>query len=192
MYDFIEGRLVSRETDRVVIQAGGIGYLLHVSLATYERLAEGQTVRLYTHLYVREDCLRLYGFLNPDERTIYRKLVSVSSVGPEKALSFLSTLPLAQIQKAVTEADVAALTRVKGIGRKIAERIVVELRDALAVPLPGTESARPENVAQATSGMLSLGYRPHEAARAVDKAVKTLGKDAAMEDLIREALRHAT
>lgn len=192
MYDFIEGRLVSRETDRVVIQAGGIGYLLHVSLATYERLAEGQTVRLYTHLYVREDCLRLYGFLNPDERTIYRKLVSVSSVGPEKALSFLSTLPLAQIQKAVTEADVAALTRVKGIGRKIAERIVVELRDALAVPLPGTESARPENVAQATSGMLSLGYRPHEAARAVDKAVKTLGKDAAVEDLIREALRHAT
>jgi len=191
MYDFIEGRLVSRSPGGVVLQVNGVGYRLQVPISTYERLAEGSTVRLYTHLYVREDCLRLYGFCSTQERELFLKLHSVTSVGPEKALSFLSTMPVERICRAVAERDLAALTRVKGIGRKLAERICLELKDAVADLVAG-EPWPPArgHAAEALAGMLALGYRRSEGRRAVERAVQVLGEDAAVEDLIREALRH--
>ena len=192
MYDFIEGRLVSRSPGGVVLQANGVGYLLQVPVSTYERVTEGTVVKLYTHLYVREDCLRLYGFHTCEEREVFRKLHSVSSVGPEKALSFLSTLAIDQICRAVVEGQVAVLTRVKGIGRKLAERICLELKDEFAATSLGLAwPPAPGAVSEALAGMAALGYSRSEARRAVDKAVQALGEETPVEDLIREALRRA-
>ncbi len=192
MYDFIEGDLVSRTPGEVVLQAGGVGYLLHVSLSTYAALATGGKAKLYAHLHVREDCLRLYGFGTRDERELFRQLHTVQLVGPEKALKLISAMKPDALRSAVATGNVAALCTVKGIGKKTAERIIVELRDKMA--LPSSEAPVPgmqDNVSQALTGLMTLGYSRSESKLAVDKAVEALGVQASIEDLIREALRYA-
>ena len=192
MYDFIEGDLVSRTPGEVVLQAGGVGYLLHVSLSTFGGLGTSGRAKLYTHLHVREDCLRLYGFGTRDERELFRQLHTVQLVGPEKALKLISAMKLDALRSAVATGNVGALCAVKGIGRKTAERIIIDLRDKMAVP--GAEAIGPgmqDNVSQALTGLMTLGYSRSESKQAVDKAVESLGAAAAIEDLIREALRYA-
>lgn len=193
MYDFVEGQVVSRAPGQVVLECGGIGYALSVSLTTYGKLDGRQRARLYAHLHVREDCLRLYGFFSREERELFRQLTSVSTVGPEKALKLLSALPLEALRAAVASADVAALSRVKGVGGKTAERIAVELRDKVA-PWPIPVLAGPpqaENVTEALAGLASLGYSGSESKRALDRALAVVGAEAPVEALIREALKHA-
>jgi Holliday junction DNA helicase RuvA len=175
-----------------VLQVGGIGYLLHVSLSTYTKLGASQRIKLYTVLHVREDCQRLYGFASEAEREAFELLTSVSSVGPEKALKVLSAVPLDRLRAAVARGDAAALSGVKGVGRKTAERITVELRGKMAATAAeGAPSLGPENVSQAVAGLISLGYTRSESERAVDRAVEAVGAQASLEELIREALRHA-
>lgn len=191
MYDYIEGELVYRSPGEVVIEAGGVGYRLSVPLSTYERLPHDGRTRLYTHFHVREDCHRLYGFGSRAEREIFLRLDQVSSIGPETALKFLSAMPAAELRRAVATGDVAALTRIKGVGRKTAERVALELRDVMAqISLDSEAEPVADNPAQAMAGLVSLGYRRQEARTAVDRAVETLGEDAPVEELIREALRH--
>src|SRR5687767_10623025 len=131
VYDSIQGRLTAREPARVVVEAGGLGYLLHVPLSTWEALPPvGEEVRLLLHLAVREDEWRLYGFATPGEREAFRGLLRVSGVGPAVSLGLLSGLGAEALVRAVGQGDARALTRVKGVGKKTAERIVLDLREA--------------------------------------------------------------
>jgi Holliday junction DNA helicase RuvA len=195
MYESVRGTLLRRDLSNAVVEAGGVAYLLQVPLSTYEALPPaGAEVRLHVHLGVRPDEWRMYGFATPEERSVFRALLRVSGVGPAVALALLSGLRPAELEAAVAGGDVHALTRVKGVGRKTAERIVVELRDVFdragaAVALPGSVAAVPA-VADAVRALASLGLDPAEASRrvarhAADRDPATL--DAA--DLIRQALR---
>ena len=189
MYDFIEGVVVCSSPGRVVILAGGVGYELKVPISAHERLAQSPSARLYTHLHVRQDCMRLYGFTSPEERELFLLLNSVTSIGPEKALKMLSAVSPNDICRAIAAADIDALVAVKGIGRKSAERIVLELRDEISVK-PLQMQPKQDNIAQAMAGLMSLGYRKSESKQAIERAVEALGTHASVEELIREALRH--
>jgi len=191
MYDFIAGDLVSKSPTCVVIETGGVGYRLRVPLSTYEKLPEKGRVRLHTYLHVRDDSLQLYGFATEVERAAFEKLLSVRGVGPGLATMILSGLPVRELCTAVAQGDVATLTRIKGIGRKTAERIVVDLRDAMAGVLVGTEAVPvlPDTARDAVAALLSLGYVRAAAERAVQAALRKLAADAPVEQIVREALR---
>ncbi len=193
MFDSLHGTMRHRDPTRIVVDVGGLGYALSVSLSTFERLpAPGEAVDLLVHLIVREDEWRLFGFATEGERDVFRALLKVTGVGPMIALGLLSGLEPRELKDAVTSGDVRALTRVKGVGKKTAERIVVELRDVLAkggtgpgvggVPLPEGPAG------DAVAALVVLGMDPGDAHRRVASA---LGKtpDAAVSDLVRAALR---
>ena len=142
MYESLRGRLLSKDATSCVVEAGGLGYALHVPFTTAERLpGVGAEVTMKLHLVVREDEWRLFGFLGEDERALFRACLTVSGVGPSIALALLSGMRAADLRNAVAAGDVATLTRVKGIGKKTAERIVVELRDKLAAEGGGRRGA---------------------------------------------------
>lgn len=193
MFDSVSGRLEIKEPTRAVVVAGGVGLQIHVPLSTYEGLpARNEEARLLLHLVVRDEEWKLFGFLTEAERDVFRALLRVSGVGPMIALALLSGLPPKDLADAVSSGDVKVLTRVKGVGRKTAERIVVELRDVLAVetgeggvPTGPIES---ENVRDAVAALIALGMDPAEARR---RAEKVAGKDddASVTEVVRAALR---
>lgn len=191
----LEGRLVYRQAPEVVVDVGGVGYELLVSLNTFFALpAVGERVALHTHLVVREDLQQLYGFVSREERTLFRHLIRVSGIGPKMALALLSGLTVADFVRCVAEGDAAALTRAPGVGRKTAERVVMELRDRLeelgAAP-PPAPAAPADLRSEAQAALVALGYKPSEAARLVAAAARELGEGASSEALIRAALRNA-
>jgi len=187
----VTGTLAAREGDRIVIQTeGGVGYSLSVPLGVYERLpAPGSRCTLYTELVVREDGWTLYGFDAPGERTIFQRLLSATGLGPRLALAILSTLGPERAVRSIQGKDVAALSTVSGIGKKRAEKLIVELSDRfadLATPM-GPATSRPAD--EAVRALLALGYPPvvaDEAVRAVLKSESGEGVPA----LVRRALKH--
>jgi Holliday junction DNA helicase RuvA len=199
MYEAIRGTLLRREPASAVVEAGGLAYLLQIPLSTYEALpATGDEVTLRLHLAVRDDDWRLFGFGSDGERGVFRALLRVSGVGPVMALSLLSGFRPKEFRAAVAGGDIPALTRVKGVGKKTAERIVVELRDAWQGDAWQGEAGGP--VADGTPGasgpvedairaLQSLGLDALEARKRVTKyaAEDPLAADAS--DLIRKALR---
>lgn len=192
VYESIHGRLVRRDPAVAVLEAGGIGYRVHIPLSTYEALpAAGETTELLLHLTVREDEWRLYGFARAEERAVFQALLRVSGVGPVLALGLLSGLEPAEFRSAVAAGDWRTLTGVKGVGRKTAERIVVELRDLWkdAGARPGTGAGREDAgpLQDAVRALESLGMDAAEARRRVRKHA-----DAGVADvsaLVRSALR---
>ena len=187
----LEGRLAEKGPERVVLDVGGVGYEVLVPLSTFLELPdEGKTVQLRVHTYVREDSLRLYGFLRDEERSAFGILLSINGVGPRLALAILSGLPVPRLVRAVRSEDVAAFGGVPGVGVKKARRLVVELRDrvdALEVPEGATgPSEAPEG---AVSALLNLGYPRVQAEQAVRRAGESLPDHPTLENLIREALR---
>ncbi|MDJ0522704.1 MAG: Holliday junction branch migration protein RuvA [Planctomycetota bacterium] len=193
MYEAIRGTLLRREPAAAVVEAGGLAYLLHIPLSTYETLPEaGSEVTLRLHLAVRDDDWRLFGFGSDGERAVFRALLRVSGVGPVMALSLLSGFRPKEFRAAVAGGDVRALTRVKGVGKKTAERIVVELRDvwkddASGVSPEGAPTASGP-VEDAIRALQSLGLDGAEARKRVVKhAADDAGADAS--ELIRKALR---
>lgn len=194
MFDSIQGRLDLREPARCVVEAGGLGYEVHVPLSTYEALPpQDASVRLLLHLVVREDEWKLFGFVTAGERDVFRALLRVTGVGPMIGLGLLSGLKPREFQEAVSQGDVRALTRVKGIGKKTAERIVVELRDVMAEgPLPpapaGAAGLSDETWRDAIAALESLGIDGADARRRVEKAAAK-APDAAVPDLVRAALK---
>lgn len=192
VFDSIHGRLARAEPARIAVEVGGFGYALSIPLGTYEGLPpRGSDVRLLVHLVIREDEWRLFGFLTEREREIFRALLGVTGVGPMTALALLSGLKPSELSAAVGAGDIRTLTRVKGVGRKTAERIVVELRDVLgdggAAALPsGVLAAGPE--ADAVAALLALGLDAGEAARRVAKA-RAAQPDAEVAAIVRAALR---
>ncbi len=194
MYESLHGRLARKEPSAVVVETAGIGYRVAIPLGTFETLPRpGEEVRLLLHLVVREDEWRLFGFATESERLAFRTLLKVSGVGPGLALAVLGGVGPDALARAVRDGDVRALMRIKGVGRKTAERIAVDLKDAWGErgPLaPGTTSVDDGPVGQAMRALEALGHAPDEARRRVD-AVRSPGDggDADVATLVRAALR---
>jgi len=183
----LSGVLAAKNPPQVMVDAGGVGYELDVPMSTFYTLpATGEKVVLLTHLVVREDAHILFGFATAEERSAFRKLIRISGVGARTALSVLSGLSVNDLAQAVATQDAARLTKVPGIGKKTADRLVLELRDKVA-PIQG--SARAEAMparGDVVNALLALGYNDREA----QAAVKQLPAELALADAIRQALKH--
>lgn len=200
MLTFIQGTLVAATPLQAVIDVGGLGYEVHVPVTTAERLpVTGQTVKLFTLPVYREDSQTLFGFATGEERDFFRLLVEkVSGVGPKVGISIMSKLSLPMLQSAIAAGDIALLSKCPGIGRKTAERLVIELKDkvglgTLAAPLSGNSSGSSGEgdgkVHDAVLALVALGYKPADADKAVRKAWGSLGSEISAEELIKAALR---
>jgi Holliday junction DNA helicase RuvA len=193
MIGSIRGQITLKAPPQLLLEVGGIGYELEAPMSTFYALpAIGADVRLLTHLVIREDAHVLYGFGSSEERQLFRQLLKVSGVGPKIALAVLSAVSADAFAQCVIARDVAALTRIPGVGRKIAERLVVELRDRMVAlegagpALAGSVAGGPEG--EAFSALLALGYRAAEATRLL-RAADAPGSTT--EELIRRALQGA-
>ena len=192
MIGSLRGTIVSKTPPQLTVDVGGLGYELEAPMSTFFHLpAVGEEVRLLTHLVVREDAHVLYGFATEDERRLFRSLIKVSGVGPKIALALLSGISVSAFAQCVLDEDISTLTRVPGVGRKTAERLIVEMRDRLAPPqeTPGAPLAASASAAgEAYGALVALGYRPAEAAR----LLKAVGPGThSTEELIRRALQGA-
>jgi Holliday junction DNA helicase RuvA len=194
MIGSVRGRIASKTPPQLMVDVGGLGYELEAPMSTFFHLpAVGEEVSLLTHLVVREDAHVLYAFGTEAERRLFRNLIKVSGVGPKIALALLSGISVEAFSRCVVNEDITALTKVPGIGRKTAERLIIEMRDRLKDPetpagvLPvSTAAASPET--EAYGALIALGYRPAEATRLL-KAVGT--GTHSTEELIRRALQGA-
>ena len=192
MIGFLNGRIAAKAAPAVTLDVGGVGYELEAPMSTFLNLpAVGATVHLITHLVVREDAHVLYGFGTEEERRLFRSLIKVSGVGPKIALALLSGISVEAFALCVQSQDVAALIKVPGIGRKTAERLVVEMRDRLEAGGTLAASAVPAGAspeAEAFGALIALGYKPAEATR----LLKAAGPGThSTEELIRRALKGA-
>lgn len=191
MIGFLRGRILQRQPPHLLVDVQGVGYEVEAPMSTFYSLPEvGAEVMLYTHLVVREDAHVLFGFGTETERRLFRALIRVNGVGPRLALTILSGVSVENFVRCVRDNDSAALTRLPGIGRKTAERLVVEMRDRLE---DAGSDAMTRNVPmtardEALSALVSLGYKPPEAARML-QAIKDTGISSA--ELIRRALQNA-
>ena len=195
MIAHLNGRLASTGVDHAVIDVGGVGYLVGASARTLAALGGvGEAVTIHTEMLVSEDSIRLMGFASADERDWFRLLTSVQGVGAKVALAILSILAPAELHTAVARADAATIARANGVGPKLAQRIVNELKDkAGGVALGGGSVAAPASgpIADAVSALLNFGFKPAEATTAVNAASDELGAGASFDALVRLALRKA-
>jgi Holliday junction DNA helicase RuvA len=187
----VAGILVEKSFPQVIVSCNGVGYEIDVPMSTFYPLPRtGEEVTLLTHLVVREDAHLLFGFLTAAERTAFRQLLKISGVGPKVALSVLSGMSVDDLSAAVAAEDAARLTKIPGIGKKTAERLVLELRDKLpkVLPVPRDAGAPEGSAASAdvVNALLGLGYNEREA----QAAVKQLPGDLQIADAIRQALKH--
>jgi Holliday junction DNA helicase RuvA len=197
MIAHLQGVLVVKTVERVVLDVHGVGYQAVVPLSTYYALPDLQErVTLLTTLYVREDTMRLYGFATPEEQEIFELLISVSSVGPRLALNMLSSLSAMDLRQAIAQAETRRLQAIPGVGRKTAERVVLELQDkmaALELSVPGPSSllvtADEQVLRDVVSALLNLGYRQQEAERAVRAARAKQDGNLTLEALLKDALQ---
>jgi Holliday junction DNA helicase RuvA len=196
MIAFLRGRIVDKQPNRVIVDVQGVGYDVHVPLSTFYELGDDAAdvaLRVYTH--VREDALQLYGFLTELERQLFERLISVSGIGPKLAIAVLSGMDPRDLVSAVQRADVARLTAIPGVGKKTAERIVLELKDRLAqIVLPAAadilaEPAGPDRLrADLLSALQNLGYHRPQAEKAIESTVKSM-TDPTFEQALKSALR---
>ncbi len=185
MIAFLEGRVADKSGGHVTIDVGGVGYDVQVPSSTLAKLpAIGKTARVHTRMVVRDDAMTLFGFATADERELFDQLVTVTGVGPKVALSFLSVLSPDALRRAVRAGDVAALTLVPGVGRKVAQRVVLDLKDKLGGDVVLLEGP----MSDVREALLSLGLSPQEAGEAMSGLAED--GDRPTEDLLREALQH--
>ena len=190
MIAHLRGRLLAKHPNQVIVEAGGVGYDVTISVPTFTDLpAAGTEVALHIHTHVREDALALFGFLHPEEKQLFERLIQVSGIGPKLAITILSGMAAVEMVSAIRGGDLARLTRIPGIGKKTAERMVVELRDKLAAfeatPASPLVSAVEEDV---LSALFNLGYQRTSAERALMAAAKSSGAGASFDTLFRESL----
>lgn len=198
MIAFLRGILAEALPHRVTLDVHGVGYVALIPLTTFDKLPQiGAEVQLLTHYHITDRDHTLFGFMTSDERDLFRLLMDrVSGIGPKMALSVLSGMPVAAFKDAVIAGDVKALSRIKGVGGKTAERIVLELKDKVGVvdawqnarTAKGTHDPKQEAQSDAVLGLIALGYKQSEAIKAVNELAKQPGIDTA-DKLIREALR---
>ncbi|RJQ24964.1 MAG: Holliday junction branch migration protein RuvA [Peptococcaceae bacterium] len=192
MIAFLRGRLVSVQAGVVVLEVGGVGYRLQAPLSLLHRLPPtGEEVLIYTHLVVREDSIQLFGFLEEEELMIFIKFLSVAGVGSKGALSVLSIYSSDEIKQAIFHEDIDALTRVPGIGKKIASRIVLELKEKIACVSTDKVSAYGEKGERddAIAALEALGYTRREASEVVEQVQSGIKEPLPAADLVKKALR---
>jgi Holliday junction DNA helicase RuvA len=196
MIAFLRGRLLEKQPDQVIVDVQGVGYLVHVPLSTYYNLSEpGGEVALRIHTHVREEALQLYGFLTALEQQLFERLIAISGIGPKLAVAALSGIEPAELVVAVQRADVARLTGIPGVGKKTAERIVLELKDRLSSlvlptgPEPAETSGGVDRLRDdILSALQNLGYHRPPAERAIDAALHA-GAPPTFEGALKAALR---
>jgi len=198
MITFLHGKLLEALPTQVVVEVNGLGYEVLIPLSSYDKLPQpGQPLKLLTHLVVREDAHVLYGFMSTAERELFRLLIhTVSGIGPKIALNVLSGISVTAFRGAVANQDIKVLSQISGVGKKTAERIVVELKDKIgAVGAWEASSAQrglsPEDqkVNDAVLALMALGFRQVEAHDAIRKAISALGAQASLEELVRTCLK---
>ena len=197
MIAHLSGTLLEKHLQRLVIDVGGVGYDVQVPLSTFYAAGEpGASVRLRIHTHVREDAIQLFGFMTPLEILLFERLIGVSGIGPKVALAVLSGIEPDELVRAIRGADLGRLTRIPGVGRKTAERMVVDLKDRLpqaAEPGPGEAGAAGGDVRDdVLSALANLGYQRHAVERTVDAVLKRGGSpdfESVLRDVLREMAR---
>ena len=185
MISFLEGRLIEKGAGRVVVGVGGVGYEMSVPAQTLAKLPpQGRPARLYTRMHVRDDAMLLFGFASQDERSLFDNLITVTSVGPKMAMAILSGLTPNALRRAIASGDADLLATVPGVGKKVAARIILDLKDKLGT---GGDEAATGPMAEVREALLSLGLSAQEARDAL-ASVPPNG-DRPVEELLREALR---
>jgi Holliday junction DNA helicase RuvA len=191
MIAHLRGKLLAKHPNQAIVETAGVGYDVTISVPTFSDLpAVGSEVALHVHTHVREDVIALYGFLRPSEKVLFEKLITVSGIGPKLAITILSGMPADEMVGAIRGNDVARLTRIPGIGKKTAERMVLELRDKLSPALPTTLTAAPTMSAteeDVVSALVNLGYQRAAAEKALEISVKN-GKGGSFDAMFRSAL----
>ncbi len=192
MYESIKGTLVEKSPHRAVVETGGIGYRLAISLNTYTRLPHSEaTIQLFLSQVIREDSNTLYAFFSKEERDLFETLITLSGIGPKTALAITGHLEIGAFQRAIASADVGLLSKIPGIGKKTAERLVIEMRDKFkdikgkAMPISAAEGV----VGDAMNALLNLGYHPNEAQKAVQAALSEKKGETDLGKIITAALQ---
>ena len=199
MYAYIKGELAEINTDHIVVEAGGIGYQVFISLQTFDYLPSvGEDLKIYTYLYLREDAMILYGFLTKDDLELFKLLISVSGIGPKGGLAILSTLEADDLRFAILSGDAKAISKAPGVGGKTAQRVILELKDKLS--LEDAFEAKTEHVQKnaaaaggsvkndAVMALTALGYSSTESLKAVSAVEIT--EDMDVEEVLKTALKH--
>ena len=188
----LQGKLVEKNPTNVVIDCNGVGYFVNISLNTYAALPEGEAIKLYTYLQIKEDAHTLYGFLTKAEREVFVLLISVSGVGAGTARTMLSSLTAAQVRNAIVNGEVATIQSVKGIGAKTAQRVVLDLKDKMLklqdfadAPISAVSIHKEE----ALAALEVLGFVRKQAEKVVDKIVQAAPEALSVEDIIKQALK---
>jgi Holliday junction DNA helicase RuvA len=198
MITFIQGKLIEALPTQVIVETNGIGYEVLIPLSSFDKLPQpGAPIKILTHLVIREDAHTLYGFMTTAERELFRLLINtVSGIGPKIALNVLSGISVTAFRGAVANQDVKALSQISGVGKKTAERIVVELKDRIGAAgaweaLSAQRALSPEDqkVNDAALALMALGFKQVEAHESIRKAQAMLGTQATVEDLVRSCLR---
>ncbi len=196
MFAFLRGTVAFKRLDTIALDVGGAGYEVHVPEPVSRRLAPHQEAVLLTYCYIREDSFKIFGFLKEEEKALFETVLDINGVGPKVALSVLSTMSPAQCGRAIMENDVTAFTKVPGVGKKLAQRMVLELKTRMGqTPELNAILGEPQTVEPSLEGddvyeaLISLGCTVAEAKKAATGARKELGEQARPEDLVRAALR---
>ncbi len=195
MIAYIDGKLTYKDPTFVIIDVGGVGYHIKISLQTYSSLREGERCRLQTYLHIKEDAHTLYGFAENPEKRLFLELISVSGIGPNTALMMLSSLSHAEIQQAIVSEDLRTIQSIKGIGSKTAQRVILELKDKIkkgmfAGEVPNLPSATSNSLRnEALSALVTLGIPKNVAEKSIDTIIKQEGNQLSLEQLIKKALK---
>jgi Holliday junction DNA helicase RuvA len=192
MYAYIDGKLVFKSAAFVVIDVGGVGYHINISLNTYSRLGNSEKCKLFTWLHVKEDAHTLYGFADEGERRLFLHLISISGIGPNTGRMMLSSITPEEIQNAIISGNVSLIQRIKGIGPKSAQRIIWELQDKLRKEGPDTLSVVPVNKTakdEALSALVMLGFARAAAEKVIEQEINRNNEELTVEQLIKFALK---
>src|ERR1700744_4782543 len=192
MYAYIDGKLAFKSPSYVVIDAGGVGYHINISLNTYSKLTDTERCKLFTWLHVKEDAHTLYGFADEGERRLFLHLISISGIGPNTGRMMLSSITPVEIQTAIINGNVALIQRIKGIGPKSAQRVILELQDKLRKEGSETLSTVPMNKTvreEALSALVMLGFARNAAEKVLDTELSKNNNDLTVEQLIKSALK---
>jgi len=197
MIAYLEGEIANVDPTYVIIDIQGVGYFIKISLNTYSKIKDLKTVKLHTHLVIKEDSHTLYGFFDLLEKEIFTQLISISGVGPSTGIMITSSMEVDEIKKAILNADVSTIQRIKGIGNKTAQRIIIELKDKISKE--GLETSPNHLISneyntlrtEALTALITLGISKNLAEKSIDSILKGSSNNITLEELIKEALKRA-
>lgn len=194
MLDYIRGQVVGKSPTRLILEVAGIGYLLHIPLSTFEKIPNHGEITILTQLFIREDQIKVFGFATAEERDLFQLLLSVNGIGPNTAIMILSGSTVEDVRYAVIHEDAKVLEKIKGVGKKTAERIILELKGIIkeitTFPHGNRDVRQKALVSDAVMALVSLGYGRSVAENAVSEAIKKLRTVDNAEVLVREALKY--